>query len=124
MDVTTSDKFFFFPLNTPAAKSMFYASVIIDDDEYYIGPTDYDELCLYSYTFAIGSNHQVESVQSTVQQVELRGRAYESGTIQTLPSEGDYFYMDVDKDFSFDYKKGTVGLNKDANVITKLYLDD
>ncbi len=124
MEATTSDKFFFFPLDDLASKSMYYASVLIDGEEYYLGPSQYEELCLYSNTFAIGYNQQLQFAESTIQLIELQGRAYETGTIITPPSGGDFFELNVDKNFSFDYKSGTVGLNKDAYIITKLYLDD
>ena len=77
-----------------------------------------------SNTFAIGYNQQLQFAESAVQLIELQGRAYETGTIITPPSGGNFFELNVDKNFSFDYKSGTVGLNKDAYIITKLYLDD
>ena len=40
-----------------------------------------------------------------------------------IQAVGD-FELNVDKEFSFDYKIGTVGLNKQAHIITKLHLDD
>ena len=81
-----------------ASKSMYYASVLIDGEEYYIGHSQYDELCLYSNTFAMGCNQQIEFAQSTVQLIELQGRA----SIFNLPeiSSGKIVLINLDIIFS------------------------
>ena len=119
VDVTTSDTFYFYSLNSLAANYGYDAAVSVDGTPYYLNYNDYDKLAEFSTSFAIGFLNQYQET-STVQDVKMGNLrvanieipGYDIGDIE----------MPVDKDFGFDYKIGTVGLNKNAHIITNLYL--
>lgn len=121
IDVTTADTFYFYSLDSLAANDGYYAAVSVDGSPYYLDENEYDELCKYSDSFAIGFINQFADT-SSVQDVKMG-----SVTIATVETPGyttgDH-EMNVDKAFSFDYKIGQVGLNKQAHIITNLHLDD
>ncbi|WP_410319846.1 hypothetical protein, partial [Methanobrevibacter sp.] len=102
IDVTTSETFHFYATNSPAANDDYYAAVVVDGNPYYLGNSEYDELCEYSNSFASGMITQFQDTSTNVGDFDLR----------------------VDKPFSFHYKIGKVGLNKEAHIITNLNLDD
>ena len=120
MDVTTSDTFYFYSTESLAADDGYYAAVSIDGVPYYLGYDEYDELCEYSNSFATGFLIQFQDT-STVQDVKMGGLSVAS--IETPGYSIGDFEQSVDKEFSFDYKIGTVGMNKQAHIITNLDLN-
>ena len=120
MDVTTSDTFYFYSTESLAADDGYYAAVSIDGVPYYLDDYEYDELCEYSTNFATGFLAQFQDT-SSVQDVKMGG--FSVATIETPGNPIGDFEMSVDREFSFDYKIGTVGLNKQAHIITDLDLD-
>lgn len=121
IDVTTSDTFYFYSTESLAADDGYYAAVSIDGVPYYLDDYEYDELCEYSTNFATGFITQFQDT-STVQDVKMGG--IRVGSIETPGNPVGDFELSVDKEFSFDYKIGTVGLNKQAHIITDLDLED
>ena len=95
-------------------------AVSVDGTPYYLDYYDYDELAEYSTSFAIGFINQFQDT-STVQDVKMGGLSV--ATIETPGYTIGDFEQPVDKEFSFDYKIGTAGLNKNAHIITDLYLE-
>ena len=119
VDVTTSDTFYFYSLNSLAANDGYDAAVSVDGTPYYLNYNDYDKLAEFSTSFAKGFLNQYQDT-STVQDVKMGNLRVAS--IETPGYDIGDFEMPVDKEFSFDYKIGTVGLNKNAHIISKLYL--
>lgn len=121
IDLTTSDTFYFYSLDSLAANDGYYAAVSVDGCPYYLDNHEYDELCRYSDIFAIGFINQFQDT-SSVQDVKMGSISI--ATIETPGYTIGDLEMNVDKPFSFDYKIGQVGLNKQAHIITNLHLDD
>lgn len=121
IDVTTSDTFYFYSTDSLAANDGYFAAVSVDGTPYYLDDHEYDELCEYSTNFAEGMIYQFQDT-STVQDVKM-GHVKVASLVTPGNPVGD-FELNVDKEFSFDYKIGTVGLNKQAHIITNLHLDD
>lgn len=121
IDVTTSDTFYFYSTDSLAANDGYFAAVSVDGTPYYLDDHEYDELCEYSTNFAEGMIYQFQDT-STVQDIKM-GHVKVASLVTPGDPVGD-FELNVDKEFSFDYKIGTVGLNKQAHIITKLHLDD
>lgn len=121
IDVTTSDTFYFYSTDSLAANDGYYAAVSVDGTPYYLADHEYDELCRYSTAFASGFIYQFQDT-STVQDVKMGH--LKIATVETPGYAIRDFELDVDKEFSFDYKIGTVGLNKQAHIITNLDLKD
>ena len=121
IDVTTSDSFYFYSTESLAADEGYYAAVVVDGTPYYLDDHEYDELCHYSNIFASGFINQFQDT-STTQDVKMGHTTVV--TIETPGNPVGDFELNVDKEFSFDYKIGTVGLNKQAHIITNLDLDD
>ncbi|MBR3112569.1 MAG: hypothetical protein IKH29_02505 [Methanobrevibacter sp.] len=119
IDVTTSDTFYFYSLDSLAANDEYYAAISVDGTPYYLDYDDYDKLAEFSNSFAIGFINQFQDT-STVQDVKMGGLSV--ATIETPGYTIGDFEQPVDKEFSFDYKTGTVGLNKNAHIVSKLYL--
>ena len=121
IDVTTSDTFYFYSTDSLAADDGYYAAVVVDGIPYYLDDPEYNELCEYSTNFAEGLIYQFQDT-STVQDIQM-GHV-KVGSLVTPGSPVGDFELNVDKEFSFDYKIGQVGLNKNAHIITDLDLDD
>lgn len=121
IDVTTSDTFYFYSTDSLAANDGYYAAVVIDGTPYYLDDPEYNELCEYSTTFAEGLIYQFQDT-STVQDIKM-GHV-KVGSLETPGNPVGDFELNVDKEFSFDYTTGQVGLNKNAHIVTSLYLDD
>lgn len=121
IDVTTSDTFYFYSTDSLAADDGYYAAVVVDGTPYYLDDPEYNELCEYSTTFAEGLIYQFQDT-STVQDIKM-GHVKVGSLVEPGNPVGD-FELNVDKKFSFDYKTGQVGLNKNAHIITNLDLDD
>lgn len=121
IDVTTSDTFYFYSLDSLAADDGYFAAVVVDGVPYYLDDYEYDELCEYSTSFATGFLAQFQDT-SSVQDVKMGH--FRVATIETPGYSVGDFEQNVDKKFSFDYTEGTVGLNKHAHIITSLDLDD
>ena len=121
IDVSTSDTFYFYSTDSLAADDGYYAAVSVDGIPYYLDDYEYDELCEYSTNFATGFLTQFQDT-STVQDVKMGH--FSVATIETPGYSVGDFELKVDKKFSFDYTIGTVGLNKQAHIITNLDLDD
>lgn len=121
IDVTTSDTFYFYSTDSLAADDGYYAAVVIDGTPYYLDDPEYNELCEYSTTFAEGLIYQFQDT-STVQDIKM-GHV-KVGSLETPGNPVGDFELNVDKEFSFDYTTGQVGLNKNAHIVTSLYLDD
>lgn len=119
IDVTTSDTFHFFPIDCFIANEGYCASIVVDGNDYYLGESEYDKLCEYSNTFAMGMINQYKDT-STTQKITLG----KTGTIKTPGEPVGDFDLNVDKKFSFNYKIGKVGLNKKAYIVTSLYLHE
>ena len=119
IDVTTSDTFYFYSLNSLAANDGYDAAVSVDGTPYYLNYNDYDKLSEFSTSFAKGFLNQYQDT-STVQDVKMGNLRV--ATIETPGYDIGDFEMPVDKEFGFDYKIGTVGMNKNAHIISKLYL--
>lgn len=119
MDVTTSDTFYFYSLDSLAANEGYNAAVSVDGTPYYLANSEYDELCEYSYNFATGFLMQFQDT-SSVQDVKMGSLSV--ATIETQGYTIGDFEQPVDKEFSFDYKIGQVGMNKNAHIITNLHL--
>ena len=117
VDVTTSDTFYFYPIDCFIADEGYCASIEVDGDTYYLGESEYDKLCEYSGSFASGMICQYQDT-STTQKIKM-------GIVGTIETPGDPvgdFELPVDKPFSFYYKIGKVGLDKKAKIVTTLYL--
>ena len=121
IDVTKDDTFYFYSTDSLAANDGYYAAVSVDGIPYYLDDYEYDELCEYSTNFATGFLTQFQDT-STVQDVKMGH--FSVATIETPGYSVGDFELKVDKKFSFDYTIGTVGLNKQAHIITNLDLDD
>ena len=121
IDVTTSDTFYFYSTDSLAADEGYYAAVVVDGTPYYLDDHEYDELCEYSTSFAEGLIYQFQDT-STTQDIKM-GHVKVGSLVTPGTPVGD-FEQPVDKEFSFDYKIGQVGLNKNAHIITNLDLDD
>lgn len=121
MDVTTSDTFYFYSTDSLAADDGYFAAVVVDGTPYYLDDYEYDELCEYSTNFAEGLIYQFQDT-STVQDIKMGH--IKVGSLVTPGNPVGDFELNVDKEFSFDYKIGQVGLNKNAHIITDLDLDD
>lgn len=121
IDVTTSDTFYFYSTDSLAAADGYYAAVVVDGTPYYLDDPEYNELCEYSTSFAEGLIYQFQDT-STSQDIKM-GNVKVSSLVTPGNPVGD-FEQPVDKKFSFDYKIGQVGLNKQAHIITNLDLND
>ena len=77
-------------------------------------------MCEYSTSFAEGLIRQFQDT-STTQDIKVGG-AHVASLVTPGNPVGD-FEKSVDKKFSFDYKTGQVGLNKNAHIITDLDLN-
>lgn len=121
IDVTTDDTFYFYSMDSLAADDGYFAAVVVDGTPYYLDDYEYDELCEYSTSFATGFLAQFQDT-STVQEVKMGHTSV--ATIETPGYSIGDFEQNVDKKFSFDYEIDQVGLNKNAHIITDLYLDD
>ena len=121
VDVTTGDTFYFYSTDSLAANDGYYAAVVVDGTPYYLDYNDYDKMCQYSTSFAAGFLKQFKDTSSS-QKVKVGGMSVAS--IETPGKPVGDFEKSVDKKFSFDYNLGTVGLNKQAHIITSLNLDD
>lgn len=121
VDVTTGDTFYFYSTDSLAANDGYYAAVVVDGTPYYLDYNDYDKMCQYSTSFAAGFLKQFKDTSSS-QKVKVGGMSVAS--IETPGKPVGDFEKSVDKKFSFDYTLGTVGLNKQAHIITSLDLDD
>ena len=119
MEATTSDTFYFYPEHSPAASDGYYAAVVVDGIPYYLDDAEYDELCENSQSFASGFLYQFQDT-STSQDIMMGHTRI--ATLKTSSEPVGDFEKPVDKDFSFSYTTGKVGLNKNAHIITKLYL--
>lgn len=97
------------------------AAVVVDGTPYYLDNPEYDELCEYSTNFAEGLIYQFKDT-SSVQDIKM-GHVKVGSLVTPGNPVGD-FEKSVDKQFSFDYKIGQVGLNKNAHIITDLDLKD
>lgn len=120
IDVTTDDTFYFYSTDSLAADDGYYAAVVVDGIPYYLDDPEYNELCEYSTNFAEGLIYQFQDT-STVQDIKM-GHVKVGSLVTPGNPVGD-FELNVDKEFSFNYKIGQVGLNKKAHVITDLDLD-
>lgn len=121
IDVTTSDTFYFYSTDSLAADDGYYAAVVVDGTPYYLDDAAYDELCEYSTNFAEGLITQFQDT-STTQDIKMG--LVKVGSLETPGEPVGDFELSVDKEFSFEYKTGQVGLNKEAHIITSLDLDD
>lgn len=121
IDVTTDDTFYFYSTDSLAANDGYYAAVVVDGTPYYLDDSEYNELCKYSTHFAEGLIHQFQDT-SSVQDIKM-GHVKVGSLVTPGNPIGD-FELTVDKEFSFDYKTGKVGLNKNAHIITNLDLKD
>lgn len=121
IDVTTDDTFFFYSTESLAADDGYYAAVVVDGVPYYLDNPEYDELCEYSTNFAEGLIYQFQET-STVQDVKM-GNVKVASLVTPGNPVGD-FELNVDKEFSFNYEIGQVGLNKQAYIITDLDLKE
>ena len=119
--MTTGDTFYFYSTDSLAANDGYYAAVVVDGTPYYLDYNDYDKMCQYSTSFAAGFLKQFKDTSSS-QKVKVGGMSVAS--IETPGKPVGDFEKSVDKKFSFDYTLGTVGLNKQAHIITSLDLDD
>ena len=117
--VTTDDTFYFYSTDSLAANDDYYAAVVVDGIPYYLGNSEYDELCEYSTSFAEGLIQQFQDT-STTQDIKM-GHVKVGSLVTPGNPVGD-FEQPVDKEFSFDYKIGKVGLNENAHIITNLDL--
>ena len=120
IDVTTGDTFYFYSTESLAANDGYYAAVVVDGTPYYLNYDNYDKLCEYSTSFAEGLIRQFRDT-STTQDIKVGG-AHVASLVTPGNPVGD-FEKSVDKKFSFDYKTGQVGLNKNAHIITNLDLN-
>ena len=121
IDVTTSDTFYFYSLDSLAANDGYYAAVSVDGTPYYLDDPEYNKLCEYSSNFATGFLTQFQDTSTTY---DIRSGGIKVGTIEAPGNSIGDFELGVDKEFSFTYKIGTVGMNKNAHIITSLNLDD
>ncbi len=121
IDVTTEDTFYFYSTDSLAADDGYYAAVVVDGTPYYLDDTEYDKLCEYSTNFAEGLIYQFQDTSSTQ---DIKMGYVKVGSLVTPGNPVGDFERNVDKEFSFDYEIGQVGLNKNAHIITKLNLDD
>ena len=94
---------------------------MVDGTPYYLDNPEYDELCEYSTNFAEGLIYQFQDT-SSVQDIKMGH--IKVGSLVTPGNPVGDFEKSVDKQFSFDYKIGQVGLNKNAHIITDLDLKD
>ena len=120
VDVTTDDTFYFYSTDSLAADDGYFAAVVVDGTPYYLDDHEYDELCEYSTSFAQGLIIQFQDTSSSQ---DIRIGYTKVATLVTPGNPVSDFEMPVDKEFSFDYKIGQVGLNKNAHIITNLRLD-
>lgn len=120
IDVTTSDSFYFYSTDSLAANDGYYAAVSVDGTPYYLDNENYDKLCNYSNSFAQGLIYQF---QDTTTKQDIKMGSVKVGTLETPHNPVGDFEKSVDKEFSFKYKIGQVGLNKNAHIITSLDLD-
>lgn len=121
IDVTTADTFYFYSTDSLAANDGYYAAVVVDGVPYYLDDPEYNKLCEYSTTFAEGLIYQFQDTSSTQ---DIKMGHVKVGSLETPGDPVGDFELSVDKEFSFKYKTGTVGLNKNAHIITSLDLDD
>lgn len=121
VDVTTDDTFYFYSTDSLAADDGYFAAVVVDGTPYYLDDHEYDELCEYSTSFAQGLILQFRDTSSSQ---DIRIGYTKVATLVTPGNPVSDFEMPVDREFSFDYKIGQVGLNKNAHIITNLHLDD
>ena len=121
IDVTTSDTFYFYSTDSLAANDGYYAAVSVDGTPYYLDDASYDKLCKYSTNFAEGFIHQFRDT-STTQDIKMG--SIRVASIETPGEPVGDFEVGVDKEFSFTYRIGQVGLNKQAHIITSLDLED
>ena len=119
IDVTTDDTFYFYSVDSLAANDGYYAAVVIDGSPYYLDYNDYDKLCRYSTSFAEGFIYQFQDTSTTQ---DIKTGMIKVATIETPSSSVGDFEVNVDKEFSFNYKIGQVGLNKNAHIISDLDL--
>lgn len=120
VDVTTDDTFYFYSTDSLAADDGYFAAVVVDGTPYYLDDHEYDELCEYSTSFAQGLIIQFQDTSSSQ---DIRIGYTKVATLVTPGNPVSDFEMPVDREFSFDYKIGQVGLNKNAHIITNLHLD-
>ena len=121
IDVTTSDTFYFYSTDSLAADDGYYAAVSVDGTPYYLDDHNYDKLCKYSNSFAQGCIYQFQDTSLTQ---DIKVGSIKVGSLNTPGYPVGDFEKSVDKEFSFKYKIGQVGLNKQAHIITSLDLDD
>ena len=121
IDVTTSDTFYFYSTDSLAADDGYYAAVVVDGTPYYLDDYEYDKLAEYSTTFAEGFIYQFQDTSTTQ---DIKVGHVKVGSLDTPGNPVGDFELNVDKEFSFDYTTGQVGLNKNAHIISDLDLKE
>lgn len=114
----TSGTYYFHGTDEPAFEDGYYANIEVDGEVYYFNDATYDAMCEYDNSFARGLIKQFGDNQNEADIKNVLGMKV--GSISS--NEGvSPFTEPVTKSFSFEYEKGTIGLNKDANIITQVY---
>ena len=109
----------FYGTNEPAYESGYFASIEVDGKVYYFDDSTYDKMCEYDSNFASGFLTQF----SDSDDVDIKNAAgFKVGSISSEKTTNP-FSQSVGKSFSFDFEKGEVGLNNDANIIKTVYDD-
>lgn len=115
----TDGSYYFYGTNDPAFESGYFASIEVDGKVYYFDDSTYDKMCEYDSNFATGLLTQFPDSDS----VDIKNAAgFKVGSLSSEKTV-DPFSQSVGKSFSFDFEKGEVGFNKDANIIKTVYDD-
>lgn len=114
----TDGEYYFHGSDEPAYDSGYFTSISVDGKVYYFDDETYDKMCEYDSNFAYGFMAQFGEDSNSVDVKNVLG--VKVGSISSSVSS-EPFYQDALKTFSFDFEKGTVGLNSDANIITEVY---
>ncbi|WP_299523618.1 hypothetical protein [uncultured Methanobrevibacter sp.] len=93
----------------------------VDGKVYYFDDATCDKMCEYDSNFATGFMSQFGGESNSADIKNAIG--LKVGSISSEETT-DPFYQSVGKSFSFDFEKGEVGLNSDANIITAVYDDN
>lgn len=114
----TSGTYYFHGTDEPAFEDGYYANIEVDGEVYYFDDDAYDAMCEYDNNFAKGLMVQFGDHGNDADIKNILGMKV--GSISGNENV-DPFTEPILKSFSFEYEKGTVGYNKDANIINKVY---
>lgn len=126
IEVEEDDSFYYYSENTPASQTGYSYAILIDGTPYYLTSAAESELCDFNTNFK--SFFQQETSLNygdsfkpdyTVSFGAYTGKVYEGTSYQSKDVVKDTEFENGEY-FTIEYKIGKVGLNENANIVTKV----